>query len=204
MKTDGGRTIWSSQEQSRYLRELKPYFIASVLLILAGMVCGVAASAYAPKLSSAPGEALQEFGKLFLGLSKPYLAAAIFLNNGLKTLAVIVVGTLGGILPLVFLLVNGYVLGIVLDVTIRSEGALAAFLAVAPHGALELPAILLGTSIGLMVGVRAVKRLFGKGERTIPDELARALRFFLIIIVPLLLLSAFIEAFITPSAVSRL
>jgi len=132
------------------------------------------------------------------------LAAAIFLNNGLKTLAVIVVGTLGGILPLVFLLVNGYVLGIVLDVTIRSEGALAAFLAVAPHGALELPAILLGTSIGLMVGVRAVKRLFGKGERTIPDELARALRFFLIIIVPLLLLSAFIEAFITPSAVSRL
>ena len=204
MKTDGGRTIWSSQEQSRYLRELRPYFIASVLLILAGMVCGVATSTYAPKLSSAPGEALQEFGKLFLGLSKPYLAAAIFLNNGLKTLAVIVVGTLGGILPLVFLLVNGYVLGIVLDVTIRSEGALAAFLAVAPHGALELPAILLGTSIGLMVGVRAVKRLFGKGERTVPDELARALRFFLIIIVPLLLLSAFIEAFITPSAVSRL
>jgi stage II sporulation protein M len=204
MKSDRRWAIWSKQEQSSYFRELKPYLIASVLLILAAMVYGAATSAYAPKFSSRTGETLQEFNKLFLGLSKPNLAMAIFINNGLKTLAVIVVGTLGGILPLVFLLVNGYVLGVVLDVTIRSEGALAAFLAIAPHGTLELPAIMLGTSIGLRLGVHGLKRLVRSGESTLTAELARGLKFFLIVILPLLLLSAFIEAFVTAAAVSRL
>lgn len=203
MKSESGWMMWSRREQSRYLQELRPYFIASVLLMVAGIICGVLTSTSAPTLPSAPREALGEFAKLFLGLSKPYLALAIFLNNSLKTLAVIVVGTFAGILPLVFLLVNGYVLGIVLTVSIQSKGLLASFLAIVPHGLLELPAILLGTSIGLMLGVHAIRRLFGKGESTITSELARGIRFFLIIILPLLLLSAFIEAFITSLAVSR-
>jgi stage II sporulation protein M len=195
--------MWSRQEQSHYFRELIPYLVASVLLIVAGAGLGIISSTDTPKLSGARGEALGEFAKLFLGLPKPYLALAIFLNNSLKTLAVIVGGPLAGILPLVFLLVNGYVLGLVVHMSIRSEGVLAALLSIVPHGVLELPAILLGTSIGLMLGVHGIKRLFGKGERTLSAELWRGVRFFLIIILPLLLLSAFIEAFITSVAVSK-
>lgn len=203
MKNEVRRALWSWREQSRYIRELGPYFVASVLLMTTGLLFGVATSTDAPKLASARGEALAEFAKLFLGLSKPYLALAIFLNNGVKTLAVILVGGLGGILPFVFLLVNGYVLGIVLQASVQSKGWLAFFLAIVPHGLLELPAILMGTSIGLMLGLRAIKQIFGRGEKAIAVELARGLRFFLIIIVPLLLVSALIEAFITSSVVSK-
>jgi stage II sporulation protein M len=203
MKSEGGWRMWSRQEQSHYFRELIPYLVASVLLILAGAGLGILSSTATPKLSSARAEVLGDFAKLFLELPKPYLALAIFLNNGLKTLAVIIIGPLAGVLPLIFLLVNGYVLGFVLHMAVQSEGLLAAVVSIVPHGILELPAILLGTSIGLMLGVEGLKRLFGKGKNTLSAELGRGVRFFLVIILPLLLLSAFIEAFITSVAVSK-
>ncbi|MBI4522347.1 MAG: stage II sporulation protein M [Deltaproteobacteria bacterium] len=168
-----------------------------------GTVAGIITAAYAPDLSAARTEALQEFVRLFLGLPRPYLALAIFLNNGLKTLAVIVAGTLAGILPGVFLLVNGYVLGIVLLSSVESKGVLISLLAIVPHGLFEFPAILLGTSIGLMLGSHSIKRLLRKEEKSLATELARGLRFFLSAILPLLLVAAFIEAFVTSAVVPR-
>jgi len=200
MASAGG---WSRGEQARYFRELGPYFVASILLLLAGAAYGIATSAYAPRLSAPSAEALREFTRLFLGLPKPYLALAIFLNNGLKTLAVVVLGTFAGILPLIFLLVNGYVLGLVLHSSMESGGMPAFFLAVAPHGTIELPAILLGTSIGLMLGAHGIKWALGKEVKPLGIELARGLRFYLIVIVPLLLLAALIEAFITAAITSK-
>jgi stage II sporulation protein M len=200
MRSEGLR---AAAELSRYFRQLGPYFVASVLLLLAGAACGIATSTYAPRLSPGRAEALREFTRLFLGLPKPYLALAIFLNNGLKTLAVVVLGAFGGILPLIFLLVNGYVLGTVLHASIRSGALPAFFLAIAPHGLIELPAILLGTSVGLMLGVHAIKRMVGKEERPLGPEVARGLRFFLIVILPLLFLAALVEAFITAGLTSK-
>jgi stage II sporulation protein M len=200
---NGNAGILVKNELLRYLRELGPYFVASVLLLLAGAACGIATSTYAPRLSAGRTEALREFTRLFLGLPKPYLALAIFLNNGLKTLAVVVLGAFGGILPLIFLLVNGYVLGIVLHASLRTGALPAFFLALAPHGLFELPAILLGTSIGLMLGVHGIKRAFGKEERPLGPEVARGLRFFLIVILPLLFLAALIEAFITAAMAAK-
>jgi stage II sporulation protein M len=194
---------WSWQEQARVLREIGPYFVASVVLLAGGVLYGVGTAAVAPEMAGAGMEALREFGGMFLGLPKSRLALAIFLNNAVKTLLAIALGVFGGLLPLIFLLVNGYVIGLVLHFSIGSDGAWTAFLAIAPHGIFELPAILLGTSVGLRLGFRALKRLLGKGEMALTAELARGLRFFLVVIAPLLLLSAFIEAFVTAALVSR-
>ena len=203
MKSEERWTKWSRPEQANYFRELKPFMVASVLLIVAGAIFGIVSSISSPEIAGARSEAIKEFSRLFLGLSKPYLALAIFLNNGLKTLAVIVLGTFGGILPLIFLLVNGYVLGLVLHASLQSRGLFVFFLAIAPHGVFELPAILLGTSIGLMLGARAIKQMLGREERALGREVARGLRFFVTVIVPLLLVAALIEAFVTSAAVSK-
>lgn len=195
--------MWSLQEQGRTFRKLKLSLIASVLLLAGGIVYGFTTATVDPAIAGAARESLGEFAGLFLGLSKPYLALAIFLNNSVKTLLAIVFGALGGIVPLVFLLVNGYVIGLLLHSAMQAEGITATVVAIAPHGLFELPAILLGTGIGLMLGFHALKRLFGKEERSLTAELARGLRFFLIVILPLLILSAFIEAFITTWALSK-
>jgi len=99
--------------------------------------------------------------------------------------------------------VNGYVLGLVLHASLQSKGLSVFFLAIGPHGVFELPAILLGTSIGLMLGARAIKQMLGREERALGREVARGLRFFVTVIVPMLLLAALIEAFVTSALASK-
>jgi stage II sporulation protein M len=203
MSIQDERAVGFKAWQSGYLRELKPYFIASVILILAGTVCGVASSIHIPTFSNEFEASIREFARGFLSLPRPSLALAIFLNNAFKTLAVIVLGLFAGLLPLVFLLVNGYVLGLVLHASLQSKGLVAFFLAIAPHGLFELPAILLGASIGLMLGARAIKQMLGREERALGREVARGLRFFVTVIAPMLLLAALIEAFVSSALASK-
>ena len=191
------------REQLFYGKELIPFLAASVVMIGVGVVLGFLSPLHAPKVASQVSAPVAEFVNKFVDLPKPYLALAIFFNNVLKTLLVIVLGTLWGLVPVVFLAVNGYALGLVLYLSIKSRGVWVSLLAIAPHGLFELPGVLLGTSIGLMLGVRALKRMFRKTETTASGELKRALGFFFVVIVPLLLIAAFVEAFITTAGVSR-
>lgn len=172
-------------------------------MLLAGALVGVATSTHWANFSDARREALGEFASLFIGRPRPLLALLIFLNNALKTLLVIIAGPLVGVLPLVFLLINGYVLGIVFYATFQTKGFWSFLLAIAPHGVLELPAVLLGTAIGLKLGTRAIARFIKKDGSDLSAELARGLRFFVAVIIPLLTISALIEAFVTATLAGK-
>ncbi len=187
-----------TQEQYRYLRRLGAYFIASVILLGVGMAIGVALVSRFPEVARQLEGSLTAFVKTFRGLPPLQLAAAIFLNNALKTLLVIVLGTVLGAVAVLFLVANGAALGIVVYLSIQSRGLWASLLVLLPHGVLELPAVLLGTSVGLMLGGHFINRLRGKAQTPLGTELRGALKFFLAAIVPLLLAAALVEAFITP------
>ncbi len=180
-----------------------PYLVASFLLIGIGTAAGILTAAFAPLVAVLVRQPFQSFAENLIRQPKVYLALFIFLNNAFKVLAVIVLGTLWGIVPALFLLINGYVIGILLNLSLHSQGWIHSFLAIAPHGWIELPAVLLGTSIGLMIGAHTITRLFGRQEIGLRQDLGHGLKFFLSTIVPLLLIAAFIEAFVTASAVGR-
>jgi stage II sporulation protein M len=192
-----------SHESFLYLKELRPYLIASLLLIGTGIIFGVLSVLYFPGIAEPVSGLVGEFVKTFLALPPFYLALAIFFNNAFKTLLAIFLGIFAGVVPAFFLLANGCAIGIVFYLSVQSRGVWASLLAIVPHGLFELPAVLLGTSIGLLLGVHATKRIFGKTETTLGAQLGRALKFFLVVIVPILLLAAFIEAFITAALVSK-
>ncbi len=137
-----------------------------------------------------------------LGLPRSLLALGIFVNNGLKTFLVIVLGVLFGVVPVIFVLTNGLAIGFLLHLSTQSAGLIASLVAIVPHGVFELPGVLLGASIGLMVGKGTMKRLFGKSQGSLSHELGRGLRFFWQVIIPLLLIGAFVEAFITSALIS--
>jgi stage II sporulation protein M len=185
------------QEQSDYLRRLVPYFVTSLILLGVGIVFGITAASFFPDISHRLEDSFAEFGKMFRGLPKLQLAAAIFINNALKTLVVITFGTLAGVIPVLFLVVNGVTLGVVMYSSVQSRGLWPSLLAILPHGVLELPAVLAGAAIGLLLGNHSIRRLLGTAETTLSSELGRALRFFLSIIVPFLLVAAVIESFIS-------
>jgi stage II sporulation protein M len=183
-----------------YQRKLRPYITASLALLLVGGVLGASVVAYSP-IARHFDQNVTEFVKVFRGLPRLELAAAIFLNNAVKALLVMVGGIAIGLLPAVFLIVNGAALGFVLSSSIPSRGVLAALLAILPHGVFELPAVILATSMGLLLGRCAVNKFFHAGETRISDELALALKFFVRTVVPLLLIAALVEAFVTSALV---
>jgi stage II sporulation protein M len=180
-----------------YLRELRPYLIASIIFFAVGTVIGAAVASRFPGLADHFGDSITGFLTTFRGLPKPQLAAAIFLNNSVKTLAAILLGLAIGIVPAVFLVVNGAVLGVVFFLSFHSRGVWPSLVSILPHGVIELAAVFLGTAIGLMLGDVVLKRLLRKSDTKIRAELGRAIGFFSIVIVPMLLAAALIEAFVT-------
>lgn len=196
------KLLMSSDERRAYLIRLLPYLSASILLFLAGTLAGLLIIHRVPDLSDRIVEQLAAFVQRFHGMPPWQLAIAIFLNNAFKTLIAVALGALLGIVPVVFLLANGAALGVAFSLSVQSRGLWVSLASIAPHGVIELPAAFLGTSIGLLIGARAIKRLLGRGEGAIGAELGLGVRYFCAVIAPMLLLAALIEAFVTAPLVS--
>ena len=193
--------IMPREERRAYLHRLRAYIIASLTLFGLGIVAGFVAVQQIPALADHFQDMLANFVGMFAGMPPLKLAAAIFLNNAFKTFCAILFGVLLGIVPVVFLLTNGVALGVAMSISTQSRGLWPTLLAILPHGILELPAVFLGTSIGLLIGHRAAQRLAGRAETSIGIEILHGLKYFCTVVVPLLLLAAFVEAFITAALV---
>jgi stage II sporulation protein M len=168
------------------------------LLFCAAALAGGLATLYIPELAAQLQDLLKQFAKMFRGLPRFQLAVAIFFNNSLKTLIVILLGPLLGLAPVLFLVVNGAILGAVMPVAAESRGLWPSLMTILPHGVLELPAILLGTSIGLRLGTQTWRHFAGTAEQSLMSELATGLKIYFYVIVPLLLAAAAIEVYVTP------
>lgn len=194
--------IMSSAERRGYFLHLRPYLGTSLVIFGLGIIIGLMIVARFPEIADHFQASVIGFVKMFHGMPKLQLAAAILLNNALKTLAVILFGCLFGVVPGFFLFANGIALGLVFSMSLQSRGLWMSLVSIVPHGILELPAVFFGTSIGLMLGAHAVKTLFKKAETTLGTELIRGLKFFCTVIFPLLLIAALVEAFLTSALVS--
>lgn len=190
------------EDRRAYRRRLVPYLIGSLALFLLGFGAGLLIVYRVPERADQLIENLAAFVQTFAGMPPWRLAIAIFLNNSIKTLTAILLGTLLGIMPVAFLLANGAALGVALTRSIQNRGLMDSLASIAPHGVIELPAVFLGTSIGLLLGMQSIERLRGRSEISIGTEVFAGLRYFSTVILPLLLLAALVEAFITAALVA--
>lgn len=181
-----------------YAKRLRPYFVWSVVLFGLGAMAGMVLVNLHSGLASQLEKSLMGFAGMFRGLSKWQLAGAIFLNNSIKSAAAIFLGALLGVLPVIFLVINGVALGAIVTVSLGSRGVWQSAMAIVPHGIVELPAVFLATSIGLLLGGHVFKRLLRRPQPPLREELAAASRCLFRVIVPLLALAALIEAYLTP------
>jgi stage II sporulation protein M len=179
------------------------------------------------------------------------LALTIFYHNAFASALAVAAGILPFLcLPVLDPLVNGATLGLLASIS-KHQGLNVPLLflkSVAPHGAIELTAVLYATSVGIYLSVSIAKRLLAAvrtkrvaagrepsvvpgpeapdGAAESPEEagsghedagtakaagdaspqdlssfvrcLAAAARSFMLVVLPLLLIAAFIEAFVTP------
>ncbi|ELZ09483.1 hypothetical protein C479_11715 [Halovivax asiaticus JCM 14624] len=130
-----------------------------------------------------------------VGHSAPVAAAEFFGNNWTVALTMAFAGFFAVVPAIVTLAFNGLAIGVVA----RTEVELAELLAfMAPHGVIELPAIVVAGAVGIFLGTTWVRTWRGSGSRLeLADALERA--FWVLLGIGILLaIAALIEGFVSP------
>lgn len=127
---------------------------------------------------------------------------ALFLNNVQATAFIMLYGLLPFIqLPALALGVNAMMLGVMAS-WYAAEGIspLAYLAALLPHGVLELPALFLAFGTGLYICGQLTRRCRkDQSARSLWACMTLASQMLLSVLVPLLLIASFVEAYVTPA-----
>ena len=122
-------------------------------------------------------------------LNTPQMIQYIFLNNASVSLIAIIFGVILAIVPFIFAITNGYVIGYVSRLAVNSQGILSLW-KLFPHGIFELPAVIISLGIGVYIS----KGLFTKNsDKEVIRRIILAIKTFVFVILPLLVIAALIE-----------
>jgi stage II sporulation protein M len=125
------------------------------------------------------------------------LLLIVFLNNAIKALALVFLGILLGLPPLLLIAVNGFVLGGLGSALESVKGWGYVVASFAPHGVIEIPVILLAAALGLSLGIESFKWL-ARRESRVKLQLSNGLKVYVRWVLPGLAVAASMEAFVTP------
>jgi len=122
-----------------------------------------------------------------------------FLNIMKRNLWITFITVLLGITviaPILIIFANGFVAGLVLMyVFFKGVGLLKLIFGVIPHAIFEIPAFVITSAVGMRIGLS----IFSKGKRieSIIKSLKDAVIVYIIIIIPLVIIGAFVETYIS-------
>ena len=189
----------------RYLYSIRVFLAITILLFLVSMIPGYLVAVYAHGTANQLLSGLENKAQTLTGQPPIQMMLGIFFNNALDGFLSMAFGLVIGLFPLFFILTNGMVIGIMLELMIVKYGvAYGTFIflvGIMPHGIFELPAIFISTSIGLKLGYEVMRTIFLR-KTDMVLELRNALMIFIFWILPMLLVAALIETFVTGALLS--
>ena len=138
----------------------KHYVIAATIVFATSWVIGATDSSMSEFLISST-DPIRTIAQKIDESANPqlYFFLFIFFNNLIKLVMIVFLGAFLGIWPLVGLVINGMVLGYVLDHQVESAWIVFAK-GILPHGIIELPAIILASAYGMRFGGTLLKSFF--------------------------------------------
>jgi stage II sporulation protein M len=183
-----------------YLRSIRVYIVLSVMIFALTAVMGYFAAGLNSEMAASM---LQELEMLKWIMDQPpvMIMIIIFLKNFMACVMSVLLGLGLGLLPLLVVVTNGFMLGVVSYNVIQKAGPLYLLAGILPHGIIELPVVLVSIAVGFRLGYLVALSIFGE-KADIVKETKMAVHLLIYRIMPLLLLAAFIETFITPQAIS--
>lgn len=179
-------------------REFLRYFGISLLVFIIGCIGGYLSAQADPAF----GESLVTLFKEMItndimSDDPPLLALQLFLNNLETCVLLFISGAIVGIVTLLILSFNGIIIGGILQVVRGKTDLLVMLASILPHGVFELPAVLVSSTLGLMLGRAMMLELAGQGDASAQAMYLGSL--FVRYVVPFIAFAACIEAFITPA-----
>jgi uncharacterized membrane protein SpoIIM required for sporulation len=188
-------------------RQTLPYTLAAFALFLAGLAAGATMALADPGFERLllGGNMLDtiERGQMWthsIVSVKPLASSAIMTNNLSVSLAAFAGGILAGIGTVYMMIFNGVLIGVVAVACDRAGLGLSLWSFIAPHGALELPAIFIAGGAGLLVAKGLLSPGFMTRRESLTEASALAIR-LLLGVVPMLVVAGIIEGFVSPSEI---
>lgn len=171
-----------------FIKECKVHIIAVVILFFVSVIIGFLFPVFFVDFIK---KFIEEISGRTVGMNYVQLFLFILQNNLFASVIGMISGILIGVIPLFYAWLNGYVLGFVMNKTVAAQGA-SVLLNLLPHGVFEMPALFLSLALGLKIGWF----VFGKGDRkkNFYYILKNAAMTFILIVIPLLIIAAIIEA----------
>ena len=184
-----------------------PYTLAATALFAAGLLAGGLMAWADPGFERLllGGKMLDtiERGQMWtqsIVSMKPLASSAIMTNNISVSFAAFAGGILGGIGTVYMMVFNGVLIGTVAVACHRAGLSVSLWSFIAPHGALELPAIFIAGGAGLLLAKGLLVPGFLSRRDSLTDAAAIAVRLVLGVI-PMLIVAGLIEGFISPTDV---
>jgi uncharacterized membrane protein SpoIIM required for sporulation len=204
------RAVWQFLARGfpQVARECRREVGLTSVLIVAGVMMGSALTASQPGferfLLGAGMIDTIERGEMWthsIVAFKPLASSNIMTNNLVVAFGAYATGILAGLGTAYFMLLNGVLLGTIGTACQRAGMSVSLWSFVAPHGALELPAIALAGGAGFVLA----RGVLFPGMVSRRDALAKAggrsLRLILGV-VPMLVIAGVLEGFVSPTALS--
>lgn len=179
-----------------YLQSLRFFILFSFLVFIFAAIFGYFLIQNSPQTGEMVLEEIRETYKPVIDMRPLGQLLFVIFNNGLTLVLVILLGIAFGIFPLLVLLLNGTILGIL---AFSSKGMFSwsvFFIGILPHGIIEIPVLILACAVGLKIGKTAFQKVFKK-QSGVRAEISCASEFFIKTLLPLLVLAAAIEIFVT-------
>jgi len=121
------------------------------------------------------------------GMNAIELVRFIMTNNIMSAFIGIISGLSLGIMPIIVIIVNSYILGFVINKSVAVAGPLIIW-RLFPHGIFEIPAILISVSLGIRLGYLMMYNCINKYNKKLSKFMVFSLMFISIILFPISLI----------------
>ncbi|MBE7684291.1 stage II sporulation protein M [Paenibacillus sp. P13VS] len=152
----------------RDLRSIRNALIWSVILFVAGIGAGWVSTGPLQDILMNQIGGLQEVSRQLeqSGNVQWNFFIFIFFNNAIKSVLVIYAGIFFGVLPVIFLVINGMVIGFLVHITTDNGASFFDIVVkgLLPHGIIEIPVIIIACAFGLKFGGLASRSLIELGS----------------------------------------
>ena len=201
-ETKGNITTFYHNQVFKTIKENKFLIIFSIGLFIFSSISGV--FIFQVLLDNNPeiiDSFVDQFKEMFGPISElsPFqLFLTIFYVNTRTSFLIMMLGALLGIFPFISLWLNGTILGILFGKYIAEGGNYLGFMmGILPHGIIEIPAIIIAASQGFRLGKEVVSPPTGLNRsEAIKLNITKGIKLF-VLILPLLLIAAVIEVYIS-------
>ena len=193
-------------EEKNYPAQSSSLKVILAFIVLCFSFSAILGYLYGGEVAEVVEEVLRRiFGGEGSGEINPFLLTLLILvNNAVKSFLIIPLGALLAIPPILFITFNGFLLGVFTYLSVKKLGEIGflyILIAIIPHGVFELSAVFLSSALSIRVGLTVFLKFKGKNI-SVGSEIRRDLKTYLHKILPLLIIAAIIEAFITPVIIS--